>query len=127
MANHMEEVAKILGIELGEDFEIKGCNGTYYLVADGLYQAQSGFKCEKTLHDLLVGVCTIKHKPWKPSTCNIYHYVGDDGMVHHIAWANILSDKLRYKLGNCYRTREEAESNRDKWIAFYASDEVLEV
>lgn len=32
-----------------------------------------------------------------------------------------------YKLGNCYRTKAEAEFNRDKWMAFYASDEVLEV
>ena len=127
MANHMEEVAKILGIELGEDFEIKGCNGTYYLVADGLYQAQSGFKCEKTLHDLLVGVCTIKHKPWKPIINDTYYFVRIDGNVSSAQWISNVWDHSIYKLGNCYRTRENAESNRDKWVAFYASDEVLEV
>lgn len=123
----MEEVAKILGIELGEDFEIKGCDGTYYLVADGLYQAQSGFKCEKTLHGLLVGDLIIKRKPWKPLACDRYFYVRCDGMIFPTNWSDCLTDKLLYKLGNCYRTMKEAESNRDKWIAFYASDEVLEV
>ena len=127
MANHMEEVAKILGIELGEDFEIKGCNGTYYLVADGLYQAQSGFKCEKTLHGLLVGNLIIKRKPWKPLAYDKYFYVSCDGRILPTVCSDCLSDALLYKLGNCYRAREEAESNRDKWIAFYASDEVLEV
>ena len=32
-----------------------------------------------------------------------------------------------YKIGNCYRTKEEAEANIEKWASFYASDKVLEV
>ena len=40
---------------------------------------------------------------------------------------NDFIDRMLYKLGNFYRTAEEAEANRDKWVAFYASDEVLEV
>lgn len=30
-------------------------------------------------------------------------------------------------VGNCYRTYEEAKKNKDKWVVFYASDEVMEV
>ena len=98
------------------------------MVADGLYQAQSGFKCEKTLHGLLVGNLIIKRKPWKPSCGETYYYVSYSGIILEDRWATTgTKDRSLYRLGNCYRTREEAESNRDKWIAFYASDEVLEV
>lgn len=125
MTNHMKEVAKMLGVEIGEEFEIKGGDGAYYLTYDGLYH--NGFKCEKTLNDLLVGVCTIKHKPWKPIINDTYYFVRSDGDVSSAQWISNVWDHSIYKLGNCYRTREEAEANRDKWIAFYASDEVLEV
>ena len=53
-----------------------------------------------------------------------------DGDIREIEWhpCRYMSNHVnRYKLGNCYRTREEAEANRDKWVAFYASDDVLEV
>ena len=125
MTNYMAEVAKMLGVNIGEEFEIKGCDGAYYLTYDGLYH--NGFKCEKTLNDLLVGVCTIKHKPWKPIINDTYYFVRSDGDVSSAQWISNVWDHSIYKLGNCYRTREEAESNRDKWVAFYASDEVLEV
>ena len=127
MANHMSEVTKMLGVELGEDFEIKGYNGTYYLVYGGLYRVEGRCKCEKILHDLLVGDCVIKHKPWKPIINDTYYFVRSDGDVSSAQWINNVWDSSIYKLGNCYRTREEADANRDKWIAFYASDEVLEV
>ena len=125
MTNHMTEVAKILGVEIGEEFEIKGYNGSYYWTYDGLYH--NGFKCEKTLNDLLVGVCTIKHKPWKPIINDTYYFVRIDGDVSSAQWISNVWDHSIYKLGNCYHTREEAEANCDKWVAFYASDEVLEV
>ena len=125
MTNHMTEVAKMLGVNIGEEFEIKGRDGAYYLTYDGLYH--NGFKCEKTLNDLLVGVCTIKHKPWKPIINDTYYFVRIDGDVSSAQWISNVWDRSIYKLGNCYHTREEAEANRDKWVAFYASDGVLEV
>lgn len=56
-----------------------------------------------------------------------FYVVTIDGGVMYKYWDDCSSHKNYYKLGNFYRTCEEAEANRDKWIAFYASDEVLEV
>ena len=64
---------------------------------------------------------------WKPKFCECYWMVNQYGNAVGLAWIDGYGDNFNYKLGNCYRTREEAEANRDKWVAFYASDEVLEV
>ena len=134
MASYMAEVAKMLGVELGEEFEIKeqpdikctiyNDNLYAYPIKDGIYSISSS---EWTLHRLLTGIITIKRKPWKPQYDEPYYHVGTQGYVHCERWYNDGLDVLYYKLGNCYRTNKEAEANRDKWIAFYASDEVLEI
>ena len=140
MINHMPEVAKMLGVELGEEFEIVfpepcSCHATAMFTDEGVRIINTdvydiyNFKAY-ILRDLCTGVYGIKRKPWKPKRGETYWYVEKDGDICEMEWhpCRYMSDHVnRYKLGNCYRTREEAEANRDKWIAFYASDEVLEV
>ena len=134
--NHMAEVAKMLGVELGEVFEILEYPSKKFMITNcGIGRLESGewsydvavnsFVFEK----LLTGKYNIKRKPWKPKDGDIYWYVDEHGnaLVNGFYDKNALYHMNYYKLGNCYRTCEEAEANRDKWVAFYASDEVLEV
>lgn len=131
MASHMAEVAKMLGVELGEEFECS--NGYKYILReDGIFESKhiDGFSTNKfapALVALLNGEIVIKRKPWKPSKGDKYWYIFPDGSVNYCHWTDDALDFFIYKVGNCYRTQEEAEANRDKWVAFYASDEVLEV
>ena len=131
MANYIPEVAKMLGVELGEEFEYS--NGyKYVLREDGIIESKyidkvSTNTFSSVLVALLNGNLTIKRKPWKPKKDDLYYYVDQEGFVISNRWYNSYTEVLLYKLGNCYRIREEAEANRDKWVAFYASDEVLEV
>ena len=81
----------------------------------------------KLSENLIFGICTIKRKPWKPVKDDIYWTVLSSEVIRSYMWKNDTTDLLSYKLGNCYKTQEEAEYNYDKWVAFYASDEVLEV
>ena len=76
---------------------------------------------------LLSGQLEIKRKPWKPKYNQCYYSIGPGGVLEPGRWMNDFIDVAMYKLGNCYRTAEEAEANRDKWVKFYESDEVLEV
>lgn len=77
---------------------------------------------------LLDGTLTIKHKPWKPKDYEVFFVVACDGSVMAKYWDNESTiNRTYYKIGNCYRHFNEAKDYRDKWIAFYASDEVLEV
>lgn len=136
MKNHMNEVANMFGVKMGEEFEVVlGQEGT--LIANitntGLHVVKTNVTfCredfnETILNGILVGRYRIKHKPWKPVHGSRFYYMGIDGDVRIDCWVNSVIDYTFYKLGNCYRTKEEAEANRDKWIAFYNSDEVLEV
>lgn len=131
MANYMAEVAKMLGVELGEEFECS--NGYKYILReDGIIDSKyrdsfSTNTSSPALVALLNGEMVIKHKPWKPSEGDKYWYISSNGNADYYCWTGDMLDFLTYKLGNCYRTREEAETNRDKWVAFCASDEVLEV
>lgn len=137
--NYMAEVAKMLGVELGEEFEIEfPAPSTIFTTA---VFKENEFRIVKTdayittpywnysvLHSLLVGALTIKRKPWKPKCGEAYWCVTIlDGEIDFDIWRDTLRDITLYKLGNCYRTYDEAEANRDKWVKFYASNEVLEV
>lgn len=138
MANYMADVAKLLGVELGEEFEIEYPSPCSVKTIAVFYEA--GFKIVKTdavilqpywkdaeLHGLLNGTLSIKHKPWKPKHNDLFWFVDQDGNVTTSYRKNSWYDTMLYKLGNCYRTREEAKENCSKWISFYASNEVLEV
>ena len=125
--NHMAEVAKILGVGLGEKFEIKGSQGQFALLANGIYSfGEEGFVPAYFAH-LMSGVAEIKRKPWMPQHGEIYWRATVSGEVSKVCWYGDICDLGLYKLGNCYRTKEEAEANIEKWKAFYASDEVLEI
>ena len=130
----MEEVARILGVELGEEFMIyttnDGC-ATAKLTKSGLhfvdrFKGLSHEKLSVCLNELLVGTFSIKRKPWNPSIGERYYYIDIDMLVSKV-WARSVTDLSLYKIGNCYRTPREAETNKDKWISFYSSNNTLEV
>lgn len=135
--NHMREIADMLGVEMDEEFGIAYGDTVApvqaKITADGLMtrytQNRSYWLNDKMLVELLCvknEIC-IKRTPWKPKYRHTYYYVGNDSNVWEVVWYGATKDYNSYKLGNCYRTREEAESNKEKWKRFYASDEVLEV
>lgn len=138
--NYMEQVAKMLGVEFGERFKIDFndllTNSDYY--DNDYYFSDSGLKNDNhsiapmdvsILYNLICGKCFIKRKPWKPNEGDNFWFVDTDEVVcRYCVFNSQDADYVNYyKLGNCYRTKEEAEANLDRWIAFYESDEVLEV
>ena len=129
MTNYMAEVAKILEVELDEEFEVRGY--TYKLTNNGLvctmFPQKDEEDYEHMLRVILTGEYPIKRKPWKPKEGEPYYIVETNGSIGVEEWWAETIDMNYYKIGNCYRTSEEAEANHKKWVAFYASDEVLEV
>lgn len=92
-----------------------------------MYNICSGLLRLDSLTSLLSRKSIIKRKPWKPKDGEEYWLVNHCGDVISLSWIDNFLCITNYKIGNCYRTKEEAEANRDKWVAFYASDEVLKV
>lgn len=123
--NHMNEVAALLGVELDEEFIIEDY-GTYVLTWKGLVR-KDGVVQGLILTFLLTGELKIRRKPWKPIKDGAYYYVAEDGLTWEEDWVDNDVDLMRYKLGNCYRTKEEAKANVNKWRVFYASDKQIEI
>lgn len=130
--NYMEQVAKMLGVEIGERFYINDPNDNlwepeYYFEEDGIHTINSNFVCPSALYSILNGQATIKKKPWKPLPDDRYYCVHQSGAIAYWCNTNTFFDNILIKIGNCYRTAAEAKAHVPKWKAFFESDEQIDV
>lgn len=120
---YYKQFAEILGLELGQEFNTTSADGeqtsslVYRIEEDGVYSAISSNAAlwgreQSTIVDrLLCGVLVPVPKPWKPSEGYKYWW-------YSIAWNQAIDnefnssigDLLHWKVGNCFKTKEEAET-----------------
>lgn len=122
--NLIPEICKMLGVEIGEKFKIKGDGHTYSIKLDGLHSDQYAMEDDyATLLDLLCGEAKIVKMPWKPKegqTVYSFYSVGLDGVLKVVdfIWVNdIITFQALVKAGWVYKTREEAEAALPKVAA----------
>lgn len=121
MANYMAEVAKLLGVELGESFKIVddifGEHPKYYRFAENvcLEASKDGVNWETAdagvLEDILIGDVMIIKLPWKPTHEGGRYYtpaLDTESGCYTVYWENDDTDKRRYRRGLVFKTREEA-------------------
>ena len=118
--NLMCEICKMLGVELGEEFKIKGYNGvTYRFANDGLRLTHDdgSRKFDTTanmaLIDLLSGIAEIIKLPWKPKKGDTYYtfeLLGDKWGVRSSWWGGSPDEYALLEKGWIYRSQEEAEA-----------------
>ncbi len=115
--NLIPEICKMLGVEIGEKFKIKGDGHTYSIKLDGLHSDQYAMEDDyATLLDLLCGEAGIVKIPWKPKegqTVYSFYSVGLDGTLKVVdfIWVNdIITFQALVKAGWVYKTRAEAEA-----------------
>lgn len=53
-------------------------------------------------------------KIWKPECGEWYWFIGADGQINNCEWVDDHIDWGRYSMGNCFRTKEEAEFAGEK-------------
>ena len=63
---------------------------------------------------------------YKPKDGDVYWYSGGDSLVCQIRSLDDKDDRLRYSIGNCYSTREEATAARDRQLALVRVQDRLE-
>ena len=124
--NYMADVAKMLGVELEEEFNIDSRGKTIYkLTEKGLFALSILNGLEKhedfLLAALLCGELTIKKLPWKPKQNGFYYYVRwymeQNGKWRIEAKEEQYSrlcanDNMRVDVCNCFKTREDAEEQK---------------
>lgn len=127
MANLMPEVARMLGVELGEEFKIKGYGEVTYMIADnkGLMATDDDPETEWTPANalfvaLLNGEDEIVKLPWKPKERDIFYSFSTTygkWVVRSNMWAGAPCDYALLDKGWVYRTRAEAEDALPKVAA----------
>ena len=133
MNNYMQQIADMLGVELGEVFYVSwegNSNGKqkFALSDDGLYQIayvgneeEFGAMSNRIFMRILTGEAKIIKRPWKPQAYESYFKAQKwgDGEIHvdEVTWSGkgLSCNLIDWKVGNCFRTKEEAEE-KGKYI-----------
>ena len=110
--NYYKQVAEILGVELEEEFSLKDKDGEVlsknYKISSifGLLLKwyQSGY-----IGEIISGRLTIVKLPWKPKRGDEFYYYGTSRVMQSI-WTGDVYDYSLWKCGNCFKTKEEAET-----------------
>lgn len=120
--NLIPEIAKLLGVELGEKFKIKGEDElTYKFDNNGLKLTHdSGIELAQisanvAFVDLVNGKDEIVKLSWKPKFGDRYFGVFQlfNGKLHitrYDIWRGTIAEEAQYRCGWVFRTREEAEA-----------------
>lgn len=123
--NYMDDIAKMLGVEIGEWFKIsknaKICEElTYKFTPRGLYVEfiDNEGTCYfdpvdgKYWAGILNGEFEIVKLPWKPKFGKTYyHPMIRNPYIREEAWFDTTFDCALYLAGMCYKTKEEAKAH----------------
>lgn len=116
--NCMAAVAKMLGVELGEEFIIENADRkeTVVLAADGFHVIQPnnvvGPDYGKLLSKVLQGLFEVKKKPWEPKYKERYFWPSAfDQVIKDAYWRGDTFDCAMKLLEMVYRTKAEAEAH----------------
>ena len=118
MTNLMLEVAKLLGVNIGEEFIIENADRkeTVVLAMDGFHVIQPnnvvGPDHGKLLSKVLQGLYAVKKIPWEPQEGDMYYVLNTRALfIESFMWDNGTFDYLAKNMGVIYRTKAEAEAH----------------
>lgn len=124
--NLIPQIAKMLGVELGEEFKIKGREGAIYkFIVDGLLVSyDDAEKVNTSTHVPLVGLVRgdieIVKLPWKPKKGDAYYtfeIFRGKWVVRSLWWTGAPCNYALLDKGWVFRTKEEAEDALTKVAA----------
>lgn len=119
--NLIPQIAELLGVEIGEEFKIKGREGAIYkFIVDGLLVSDDDAeKVYTATHVPLVGLVRgdieIVKLPWKPKEDETFYTFGihateNKWVVVSVKWWDNVKNLALYKIGWVYRSQAEAEA-----------------
>lgn len=121
--NLIPEIAQMLGVELNEEFKIKGYDDsntrTYKFTAQGLrvklveHPEATEFNALAALNSLLVGDVEIVKLPWKPQMFETYRsfdIVYGKLVVCYLKWTGLPYQYALLDKGWVYRSEKEAQA-----------------
>lgn len=128
--NYIPEIAKMLGVEIGEEFEVlpkiagPGYKSSRYRFSEqGLEfsnyihcPSETGWSPTDTITGLLNGKISIIKLPFEPKYGDefweVYWLEASDIDVADTEWTGDSDDYLKKQCGNCFRTKNEAKAHQ---------------
>lgn len=114
--NYMPEVAKMLGVEIGEEFDILVneaemlVHGPYKIIDNAIVD-YVGCKTKNLLYGLLTGEYTLQKRPWRPTEGEPHWFVLPNGSVGlGVFCKNNARSLSLLNMGNCFQTEDAAEA-----------------
>lgn len=130
--NLIPEIAKMLGVEIGEEFKVKGEDElTYRFDSDGLKLTHdSGIELAKisaniAFVDLVNGKDEIVKILWRPKKGDVYYtfeLLGDKWVIRSLWWGGFPNEYALLDKGWVYRTCEKAQAALPKVAAEFGVD-----
>ena len=122
--NYWKQFAEILSLELNQEFVLTGVDGnrkdqfTYKITEDGFLAKPPESVdwsvmpiCTFTIVNLLSGNIKAVPKQWKPKKGEKYwFYLYGVKEVIDSRWGDGTYELILWKVGNCFKTEEEAET-----------------
>ena len=116
--NYYKQIAEMLGVELGEEFSLKGnntgeINNARYKIMqeDGLMYTVRGREWSRSglMLSIINGTYSVVKLPWKPKDGDSYwRYGANSNLAITQYWDTDGADLTNWKIGNCFKTEEEA-------------------
>lgn len=117
--NLIPEIARMLGVEIGEEFKIKGREGVIYkFIVDGLIVSDDDAEKVYTtanmpLIGLVRGDIEVVKLPWKPKKGDVYSTfgrLGDKWVVRSLWWGGFPEEYALLDKGWVYHSEKEAQA-----------------
>ena len=110
--NYMPEIAKMLGVEVGEIFKMTDYNSLYRFTERGLeFKGTAGWCLSERIECLLTGRNELVRLPWQPKTNEAYYRPAYKffGVASEV-WTDNPYDYAFKEAGMIFRTKEECEA-----------------
>lgn len=112
--NYMQDVARMLGVELEEEFKIAGYDGSFVLTNKGLmwinpkkWRSSDAYAFE----NLLTGRNELVTQPWQPQDGEFYYFPAVNFQYSCPAtWSNNSTDFALKEAGMIFKTKAECEA-----------------
>lgn len=114
--NYMPEVARILGVEIGEEFDIlinemEMLTHGPYKITDNAIVDYVGCKTKNLLYGLLTGEYTLQKRPWRPKVGDAFFYVLTNGEIQkYVFEIDNIHTLMLFSFDNCFPTEEAARA-----------------
>ena len=120
----IEYLVQYLGVEENEKFNIifdDGSKSEYnpYTFSNGILKDKDGDESLNNLLGLICGKATIEKLAWNPNVEDEVWYIGEDRCVYDVVYTGIAAYLAMLKCGWFFRTKAEAESNKERVMAEY--------